>query len=293
MYFYLEPSRNQKKLLLMKTKITVTNIILLMFFTTIFYGQTQKYGDLDYNKAINISGKQRMLSQKMAKAYLLMSQGIENEKLKKELNSSKFIFEKQLEILKNNASSSSTKLYLKEVSKIWRDYKKIINESAGETNALKILSLNTDLLKNCHQVVLSIERTSNYNNKFFENNDQELINTINVSGKQRMLSQRMCLYFTAIKSFPENKSEYKDVLKVVFDEFSDVIGDLLISTFNTTEIEEEIGVIMALWEQYQSRKSKFVDGDFELINVYNVTNDLTKSFNKITGLYELVASKRK
>ena len=277
----------------MKTKITVTNIILLMFFTTIFYGQTQKYGDLDYNKAINISGKQRMLSQKMAKAYLLMSQGIENEKLKKELNSSKFIFEKQLEILKNNASSSSTKLYLKEVSKIWRDYKKIINESAGETNALKILSLNTDLLKNCHQVVLSIERTSNYNNKFFENNDQELINTINVSGKQRMLSQRMCLYFTAIKSFPENKSEYKDVLKVVFDEFSDVIGDLLISTFNTTEIEEEIGVIMALWEQYQSRKSKFVDGDFELINVYNVTNDLTKSFNKITGLYELVASKRK
>lgn len=277
----------------MKTKITVTNIILLMFFTTIFYGQTQKYGDLDYNKAINVSGKQRMLSQKMAKAYLLMSQGIENEKLKKELNSSKFIFEKQLEILKNNASSSSTKLYLKEVSKIWRDYKKIINESAGETNALKILSLNTDLLKNCHQVVLSIERTSNYNNKFFENNDQELINTINVSGKQRMLSQRMCLYFTAIKSFPENKSEYKDVLKVVFDEFSDVIGDLLISTFNTTEIEEEIGVIMALWEQYQSRKSKFVDGDFELINVYNVTNDLTKSFNKITGLYELVASKRK
>jgi hypothetical protein len=148
MYFYLEPSRNQKKLLLMKTKITVTNIILLMFFTTIFYGQTQKYGDLDYNKAINISGKQRMLSQKMAKAYLLMSQGIENEKLKKELNSSKFIFEKQLEILKNNASSSSTKLYLKEVSKIWRDYKKIINESAGKTNALKILSLNTDLLKN-------------------------------------------------------------------------------------------------------------------------------------------------
>lgn len=277
----------------MKTKITVTNIILLMFFTTIFYGQTQKYGDLDYNKAINVSGKQRMLSQKMAKAYLLMSQGIENEKLKKELNSSKFIFEKQLEILKNNASSSSTKLYLKEVSKIWRDYKKIINESAGKTNALKILSLNTDLLKNCHQVVLSIERTSNYNNKFFENNDQELINTINVSGKQRMLSQRMCLYFTAIKSFPENKSEYKDVLKVVFDEFSDVIGDLLISTFNTTEIEEEIGVIMALWEQYQSRKSKFVDGDFELINVYNVTNDLTKSFNKITGLYELVASKRK
>ncbi len=276
----------------MKTKITRPNLILLLLFSTLSFAQSQKYGDIDYNKAINISGKQRMLSQKMSKAYLLMSQGIENDKIKKELNSSKFIFEKQLEILKENAGSSSTKLYLKEVYKIWGEFKAIISKDATENLALKIMELNTDLLKNCHQVVLSIERSSNYNNKFFENNDQELINTINVSGKQRMLSQRMCLYFAAINAYPKNKSAYKTILKGVFDEFSSVIGDLLISSFNTTEIEEEIGVIMALWEQYQSNKGAFLDADFKLIDVYNVTNDMTTSFNKITGLYELVSKKK-
>ncbi len=276
----------------MKKTVTIYSIIVLMLFVNTSYAQTQKYGDIDYNKAINISGKQRMLSQKMSKAYLLMSQGIENDKIKKELNSSKFIFEKQLQILKANASSSSTKLYIKQVYKIWDDFKKIISQDASNANALRIMDINTDLLKNCHQVVLSIERSSNYNNKFFENNDQELINTINVSGKQRMLSQRMCLYFAAIKAYPKNKAEYRDTLRAVFEEFSLVIGDLLISTFNTTEIEEEIGVIMALWEKFQSNKGKFLDGDFELIEVYNTTNDMTRSFNKITGAYELVSKKK-
>ncbi|AUS05605.1 type IV pili methyl-accepting chemotaxis transducer N-terminal domain-containing protein [Pseudotamlana carrageenivorans] len=276
----------------MNKKPTILNVIFFLFFISLALGQSQTYGDIDYNKAINISGKQRMLSQKMAKAYLLKSQGITNDMINKELNASKFIFEKQLEILKKNSESSSTRLYLKQVNNVWDDFKKLINQEANTVNALRIMSLNTELLKNCHQVVLSIERSSNYNNKFFENNDQELINTINVSGKQRMLSQRMCLYFAAINEFPKNKEEFKEVLGKVFDEFSYVIGDLLISTFNTTEIEEEIGLIMALWEPYQSNKRQFLNGDFDLIDVYNVTNELTKRFNKVTGLFEQISKKK-
>lgn len=277
----------------MNSKTTFTLVIFILLSVCKHNAQNQNFGSINYNKAINISGKQRMLSQKMSKAYLLMSKGISNEKIKKELSSSKFIFEKQLEILKENATSSSTKLYLKEVSKIWNEFKRLINKTPNFKDSARIMEINTELLNACHQVVQSIETNSNYNNKFFENNDQGLVKTINVSGKQRMLSQRLCLYFTAIKTFPKKGDEYKVVLGSTFDEFSKVIGYLLINTHNTTEIEEEIGVIMAQWEAYQANKKKFVNGDFELIDVYNVTNNLTKSFNKITGLYEIVSENRK
>ncbi len=277
----------------MKRKTIIILIVIVLFNPKHVTGQSQNFGSINYNKAVNISGKQRMLSQKMSKAYLLLSKGVNNEKIKKELTSSKFIFERQLDILNQNAKSSSTKLYLRKVYGLWTEFKGIINETANLNNSLKIMNLNTELLSACHQVVKSIETSSNYSNKFFSNNDQELVKTINVSGKQRMLSQRLCLYFTAIKVFPKYKSEYQMVLKEVFEEFSDVISYLLINTYNTTETEEEIGVVMAAWENYQANKKKFLDGDFELIDVYNVTNDLTKSFNKITGLYELVSEKQK
>ena len=273
----------------MRTKTTKVLIIFLLLLSNKTIAQSQNFGSIDYNKAVNISGKQRMLSQKMSKAFLLLSKGINNDKIKKELNSSKFIFEKQLDILNQNAQSSSTKLYLKQVYKIWSQFKDIINSSPNLTNAKKIMDLNTSLLKACHQVVMSIETTSNYSNKFFENNDQELVKTINISGKQRMLSQRMCLYFTAIKTFYKDRIEYQKVLESVFDEFSEVIGYLLINVNNTTDIEEEIGTVMSLWEEYQSNKTDFIHAKFELTNVYAATNDLTKSFNKITGFYEKVS----
>ncbi len=275
----------------MKTKTTIILIMLLTIYNVM--GQTQTFGSINYNKAINISGKQRMLSQKMSKAYLLISKGVNNEKIKKELNSSKFIFEKQLDILNQNVKNSSTKLYIKKVYRLWSEFKIIINQKASLKNSLQIMELNTELLSACHQVVQSIEMNSNYNNKFFENNDQELIKTINISGKQRMLSQRLCLYFTAIKIFPKKKAEYQAVLDKVFDEFSDVISYLLINTYNTTETEEEIGTVMATWEEFQANKRKFLEGDFDLIDVYRVTNELTKSFNKITSLYELVSENQK
>lgn len=273
----------------MKTKITILIVLVTLLFTNNILSQSQNFGSMDYNKAVNISGKQRMLSQKMSKAYLLLSNGLNNDKIKKELIASKFIFQKQLDILNQNAESSSTKLYLKKVYKLWSEFKGVIESSPNLNNANRIMELNTDLLKACHQVVLSIETTSNYSNKFFENNDQELLKIINISGKQRMLSQRICLYFTAIKMFPKDKVAYQKILENVFDEFSDVIGLLLIDVNNTSDIEEEIGSVMATWEKYQANKRSFINGNFDISEVYIKTNSLTKSFNKITGFYELVS----
>ena len=80
----------------MKFKITYFVLFVLLSSNITI---SQEYGSISFGKAVNISGKQRMLSQKMSKAFLLMSKGINNPMVARELKSSKFIFAKQLDIL--------------------------------------------------------------------------------------------------------------------------------------------------------------------------------------------------
>ncbi|MFD2565724.1 type IV pili methyl-accepting chemotaxis transducer N-terminal domain-containing protein [Aquimarina rubra] len=248
--------------------------------------QSKNYGAITYGKAVNISGKQRMLSQKMSKAFLLLAKGINDDAIKKELNSSKFIFEKQLQILTKNATSATVKLSIKKVKGLWEEFKEVIISTPDVQNSLRVLKLNTNLLKACNEVVKSIESSFNYNNQFFKDKNKELVHTINVSGKQRMLSQRLCLYYTATTMFLRDSSDYKETLNLVYTEFDNAIGELLISSYNSTEIEEELGSIMSLWEKFQINKKGLANGDFPLQEIFTTTNQLTKSFNKITGLYE-------
>lgn len=262
---------------------------LLLFLATDSFAQSQNFGSITYGKAVNISGKQRMLSQKISKSYLLLAKGINDAQIKKELNSSKFIFAKQLQILTQNSTTSAVKLSFKNVNNLWTQFKTLINTTPDYQNSSRIMKLNTALLKACNEAVTSIENNFNYNNQFFKSKNKELVNTINISGKQRMLSQRLCLYYTASSMFPSENSEYKKVLRSVFNEFDTVIGNLLISSYNSSEIEEELGSVMSVWEKFQMNQAGLFNGDFTLEEVYNTTNSLTASFNKITGLYEAIS----
>ena len=267
------------KILFALTAVTISSI-----FTNQVLAQ-----NVTPNQMVNIAGKQRMLSQKIAKIYLMNAYGANLNSLKSELNISKIIFERNLETLNKNSSKLFSANVGKAVSKereTWSSLKYILSRPITENNVSKVLDISNQLLKNSHAVVVAIKNESFDTNDFSTNT--QLLNIIDISGKQRMLSQRLCLYFVAKKFALKNKTKSlrnDTALYAVYNELDEELINLLNSEANTLEVEEAIGNTMLTFENLRANKDNFLDGTASLNVVYNTTNRLTKDFDKLTSKY--------
>ncbi len=260
--------------------------ILLAF---LFIGIFSISANITPGQMINIAGKQRMLSQKMTKAYLMKAYGANLPELNKELEIGKVIFERNMKTLSLNAPkmfSDKVRMAINEEIKTWYNFKLYIEKPVDEAYVSKILNLSDELLNDSDKVVQAIEKEASVSGNF-KVSDQ-IMNTINVSGKQRMLSQRLCVYFIAKKlllkrgAYNENVENY---LSGVFEELDDTLVALLSNEINSTEIDEAIGSTLLAFEKIRAQRDQFLTGSASMNLVYNTTNELTDLYDGLTSKY--------
>ena len=266
-------------------------ILLAMLLFVLVANAQDEFGKISFNKAVNISGKQRMLSQKMSKAYLYLLENPTNIKAKTELETSKVIFEKHNEILSKYAVSKETSKKIDEVNDIWSKLSETFTSTPNEAGAKKIITTNTLLLRKADEVVKSIilDAETSVQSESVDAIEQtvELKNIINISGKQRMLAQRLALYYFANTASLKNDLVENNLVGA-YTSFDNAITDLLISDFNNDQIEQVLGEAMKDWNEFKSHKEDFLNHKMSSQEVYSRTNNLTKVFNKLTILYEKV-----
>jgi len=276
---------------MIKKQLQLALIILLALSTTFTFAQTTTYGKISYEKAINLSGKQRMLSQKIAKVILLKKAGADTPSLKSELLSSKTIFERNLKILQSNSTSQSSKVraMLRNEVQEWNKFKSLISKSLDDVDVL--LTMSEALLNKCHALVLAIEEDSKFNKELgYSNNiDQLKVETVNIAGKQRMLSQRLCLYYTACKIFRKGKKADVACARYfnIYSDIDKVVSDLLVNELNNTQIDTVLATVLNTMESIESRKKEFRDNRIALGEIISITNNMLDLFNKATSLYSL------
>jgi hypothetical protein len=101
----------------------------------------------DINSAINKAGRQRMLSQRMAKAYFQIGQQVEVERSKKILDASVATFDRQLVELKNYAPTPEIKETYLKLEKAWLGYKDLlVGAPPSPDNGRKVLEVSEDVL---------------------------------------------------------------------------------------------------------------------------------------------------
>lgn len=232
------------------------------------------------NDAINKSGRQRMLSQRLAKCYLQVGQGIDMPRSQKIFNASLALFEKQLGELEAFAPNAENKATLANLKKTWSAYKSVLLDKApNQSDAKAVLRLSEEVLALAHASTLQLEKIS----------DTAVGHLVNIAGRQRMLSQRMAKFYQAINWSVAPPEALGNLIKAR-DEFLAAMAELSASPKNTLQIKQDIMLAQQQWFFFdQALKSNAISADSKMrfaTNVATSSERILETMDRITGMYE-------
>ncbi len=264
----------------MKKLVKISLVSALMFSSSIVYAKsvstkvhlissTQK----DKKQLIDIAGKQRMLSQRIAKDYLYKGKKVATTKASKELKSSFGEFLTNQKKLKESINDDEIKNLLEFTQMSSQDFQDLMKEGFSSDNAQIAIDLSESMLEGSQYVVDSLK-------KAFKMNSSGIIAK---SGKQRMLAQRIAKYYIAYQSGIKDKNTV-DQMKAAVKEFSDNLKFLQANKSNSPTINKKLNDVTRLWDVVYKFYLNIEKGGLPFI-VFKSTNDITKKMNEITKLY--------
>lgn len=250
---------------------------------------------------INLSGKQRMLTQKMSKEALLIAKSIEPEKNKANLQASMDLFEKTLIGLKQGdeslelvkTSESEILDQLDRVDELWKTFKpnieSVINGEAKQTVFDNIAQQNLPLLAAMNKAVGLYETYSGADLA-------ESARVINLSGKQRMLTQKMTKELLLIANNIEPDANKANLLTTtaLFEKTLAGLrnGDKELGLEETTspEILKQLDTVESQWNEYKPIVETDTITDNTLARAAVINLPLLAEMNKAVKMYEVASS---
>jgi len=227
----------------------------------------------DIVKLIDVAGKQRMLSQRIAKDYLYIGKKVAVSKASRQMKQSLNELVSAHKILVDSINDPEIKNLLSFVELSIDDFKATANEPFNLDNAQLIIDLSESMLEGSQYVVDSLKEKVKVKESAI----------VGKAGKQRMLAQRIAKYYIAYQAGIKDKNTV-DQMKAAVSEFSEAHKLLMANPTNTPEINRQLNEIDRLWKIVYKFYLNIEKGGLPLI-VFNTTDDITKKMNKITALY--------
>ncbi len=227
----------------------------------------------DTVKLIDIAGKQRMLSQRIAKDYLYAGRKVAISKANKQLKASLSELINSHKTLVKSINDPDIVNLLAFVEMSTEDFEATAKEKFTIDNAQLVIDLSESMLEGSQYVVDSLKQTVKI----------EESKIVGQAGKQRMLSQRIAKYYIAYQAGIKDKNTV-DQMKAAVAAFTEAHMALMANSANTPEINKKLNEIDRLWKIVYKFYLNIEKGGLPLI-VFNTTDNITKKMNKITGLY--------
>ena len=248
-------------------------------------------------RQINLSGRQRMLTQKMSKEALLYALNVEPVKSRLKMLQTALLFDRTLKGLmhgdpKQNLAATHQPHILKQlekVQKLWKQFLPVIihlgkSQKADRASIEKIAKLNLPLLAEMNKAVKMYERASGADTA-------ELAVVINLSGRQRMLTQKMAKEYllAAYGIAPEKNRASMQKTMALFDRTLKGLldGDPEQELPGTKDpaIRAQLQKVMALWAKYRPMlETPPEKADLKALEKMSVT--ILAEMNRAVKMYE-------
>ena len=239
---------------------------------------------------INLAGKQRMLTQKMSKEALFVAKGIDVEQNRANLKKTAALFDKTLKGLIDGDSELNLPkttnpeilAQLEVVNKLWTSFKanidKVIAGNADKATLEAIAKENLPLLKNMNKAVGMYAKASG------SSLDPQMAKTINLAGKQRMLTQKMTKELLLVANGIDTDTNKQNAQKTAHL-FESTLNDLIANCKNTG-IKQQLNVVAGLWKDYKAIVENVDTSDAALKKAQELNMPLLKNMNKAVKMYE-------